>query len=205
MLHQRHCLTPSAHPCTQPARLVGYQSSVFHTGQFLCTAKHNELRLWAMVAMSDRPRPLDCLSRQELMQKNRGTRSSRPEVEARPALSDTAKGQFTAGDVLGCSSKEAFDRQHCLLFGHSPAHQLSLTGSLCFVCSKLHLQPQSVVPLLQILHEGPHSVSQQLWQSIYLCCADRASYCRTYFTETLTGRMLNLHCKRLHDCDFIKQ
>ena len=106
MLHQRHCLTPSAHPCTQPARLVGYQSSVFHTGQFLCTAKHNELRLWAMVAMSDRPRPLDCLSRQELMQKNRGTRSSRPEVEARPALSDTAKGQLQLETYLAAAPKK---------------------------------------------------------------------------------------------------
>ena len=128
-----------------------------------------------------------CLSRQELMHKNTGTHSSRLKVEARPAASDTAKRTDTAGDALGCSSEEAFDRRHILLFGHSPAHQVSLSGSLCFVCSKLHLQAQPVVPVLQILHDGPHPVRPtanrhsrpsscvvQTWQAVFppvsLCC-----------------------------------
>lgn len=111
MLLQRHCLTPSAHPCTQTARLVGYQSSVFHIMQPLDTAKHNQLRLWAMVAMSDRPRPLNCmqcLSRQELVQKTGGTSSSRPEFGPRPAPSDTAKRQSQLKTHLAAAPKKPF-------------------------------------------------------------------------------------------------
>ena len=108
MLHQRHCLTPSAHPCRQTASLVGFQSSVFYTGHFLYSAKHNELRLWTP-CLTQLGRWIACgaccLSRQELMQKNRGTHSSRPVVETRPAAGATAKGQSQLETHLAAPKK----------------------------------------------------------------------------------------------------